>query len=61
VIDDDGTAAADNDAKASASIGPEERGKRMVHGNYRGSPVQRKTCILSGCHLKFLHVPVDDN
>jgi hypothetical protein len=45
----------------AAGIGPERREKGMVHGNCRGSPVQRKTCILSGCHSKFLHVPADDN
>jgi hypothetical protein len=61
VVDDDGTTAADNDADAAASIDPKERGKGMVHGNYRESPVQRKTCVLSGCNLKFLHVPADDN
>jgi hypothetical protein len=61
VVDDDGTAAADNDAEAAIGIGYEERGKGMVHGNCRGSPMQRKTYVLSGCHLKFLHVPADDN
>jgi hypothetical protein len=39
VVDDDGTAMADNDAEAAAGIGPEVRGKGMVHGNYHGSPV----------------------
>jgi hypothetical protein len=61
VVDDDGTAAADNDAKVAAGIGPKEHGKGMVHGNCRGSLVQRKTCVLFGCHLKFLHVHADDN
>jgi hypothetical protein len=61
VVDDDGTAAADNDVEAATGIGPEEHGKGMVHGNCRASLVQRKTCVLSGCHLKFLHVPADDN
>jgi hypothetical protein len=61
VVDDDGTAAVDNDAEAAAGIGPKERGKGIVHGNCRGSPVQRNTCVLSECHLKFLHVPADDN
>jgi hypothetical protein len=61
VVDDDGTSAADNDAEAAAGIGPEERGKGMVHGNCRESLVQRKTCFLFGCHVKFLHVPADDN
>jgi hypothetical protein len=37
VVDDDGTAVADNDAEVAIGIGPEERGKGMVHGNCHGS------------------------
>jgi hypothetical protein len=36
VVDDDGTAAADNDVEAATGIGPEEHGKGMVHGNCHG-------------------------